>query len=235
MNRIALATSLGLLVIPAFVTTARCADLIDTYEIAEEAYVYAFPMIASYKAMYEFFIDKASSQYKGPFNQLVNEARVFTPKDTAVVTPNSDTPYSIRRHGSARRADGASACPRSRRRATTRSSSSTCTPSTSATSAAARPATAPAATWSPGPAWKGETPRASRRSSTARPQFAVADLSAPSCSAPRHRQRQEGPGRLPNADAVAASCNRPAPPRRPSRACPTFTRSRVQDRGLRTT
>jgi hypothetical protein len=95
MNRTALATSLGLLVIPAFATAARCADLIDTYEIAEEAYTYAFPMIASYKAMYQFFIDKTSSQYKGPLNRLFNEDRVFTPKDTAVVTPNSDTPYSF--------------------------------------------------------------------------------------------------------------------------------------------
>jgi hypothetical protein len=95
MNRIVLATSLGLLVVPAFATTAKCADFIDTYEIAEEAYTYAFPMIASYEATYQFFIDKTSSQYKGPLNRLFNEDRVFTPKDTAVVTPNSDTPYSF--------------------------------------------------------------------------------------------------------------------------------------------
>ena len=95
MNRTALAMSFGLLITPALATAARCADLIETYETAEEAYTYAFPMIASYKAMYQFFIDKASSQYKGPLNQLFNEARVFTPKDTAVVTPNSDTPYSF--------------------------------------------------------------------------------------------------------------------------------------------
>ncbi len=41
-----------------------------------------------------FAVDKTSSQYKAPFNQILNEARVFTYKDTAVVTPNSDTPYS---------------------------------------------------------------------------------------------------------------------------------------------
>ena len=34
-------------------------------------------------------------QYKAPFNQIDSEARVFTPQDTAVVTPNSDTPYSL--------------------------------------------------------------------------------------------------------------------------------------------
>ena len=40
-------------------------------------------------------MDKNSGQYKAPFNQIANEARVFTYKDTAVVTPNSDTPYSM--------------------------------------------------------------------------------------------------------------------------------------------
>jgi hypothetical protein len=64
----------------------------DNYQ---EAYTYGFPMIAAYKAMYEFNIDKTNSQYKGPFNTIVNEARVFTYKDTSIVTPNSDTPYSM--------------------------------------------------------------------------------------------------------------------------------------------
>jgi hypothetical protein len=64
----------------------------DAYQ---EAYIYGFPMIAAYKAMYEFNVDKANSQYKGPFNTIVNEARVFTYKDTSIVTPNSDTPYSM--------------------------------------------------------------------------------------------------------------------------------------------
>jgi hypothetical protein len=45
--------------------------------------------------MNEFSIDKNSGQYKAPFNEMYNDARVFTYKDTAVVTPNSDTPYSM--------------------------------------------------------------------------------------------------------------------------------------------
>ena len=32
---------------------------------------------------------------KRPFNEIKNEPRVFTYKDTAIVTPNSDTPYSF--------------------------------------------------------------------------------------------------------------------------------------------
>ena len=49
----------------------------------------------NYETMYDFNVDKASPQYKGPFNHVLNEARVFTPKDTTIVTPNSDTPYSM--------------------------------------------------------------------------------------------------------------------------------------------
>ncbi|MFO1393895.1 MAG: DUF1254 domain-containing protein [Steroidobacteraceae bacterium] len=63
--------------------------------IAEEAYLYGFPMIAAYKAMYEFNVDTTSPQYKAPFNQIWNDSKTFTPKDTAIVTPNSDTPYSM--------------------------------------------------------------------------------------------------------------------------------------------
>ncbi len=49
----------------------------------------------NYGVMYEFTIDKTSSQYKAPFNAMFNGARVFTCEGTAVVTPNSDTPYSM--------------------------------------------------------------------------------------------------------------------------------------------
>jgi hypothetical protein len=61
----------------------------------QQAYIYGFPMIAAYKAMYEFTIDKTNSQYKAPFNQIRSDSKTFTPKDTAIVTPNADTPYSL--------------------------------------------------------------------------------------------------------------------------------------------
>jgi hypothetical protein len=63
--------------------------------IAEKAFVYGLPLVMNYAVMNEFVVDKNSGQYKGPFNTIANEARVFTYKDTAVVTPNSDTPYSM--------------------------------------------------------------------------------------------------------------------------------------------
>jgi hypothetical protein len=70
-------------------------SLEQTKIIAEQAYIYGFPMIAAYKAMYEFNVDKASPQFKVGFNQVWNDAKTFTPKDTAIPTPNADTPYSM--------------------------------------------------------------------------------------------------------------------------------------------
>ncbi len=63
--------------------------------IAEEGFIYGLPLVMNYTANYEFWVDTTSKQYKCPFNQLKNEHRVFTYEDTAVVTPNSDTPYSF--------------------------------------------------------------------------------------------------------------------------------------------
>src|SRR5213083_2536315 len=67
----------------------------ETKAIAEEGFIYGLPIVMNYAVMNEFCVDKNSGQYKAPFNQISNEARVFTYKDTAVVTPNSDTPYSM--------------------------------------------------------------------------------------------------------------------------------------------
>ena len=66
-----------------------------TRAIAEEGFIYGLPIVMNYAVMYEYSIDKNSGQYKAPFNQLLNEARVFTDEETAIVTPNSDTPYCL--------------------------------------------------------------------------------------------------------------------------------------------
>jgi hypothetical protein len=67
----------------------------ETKAIAEEGFIYGLPIVMNYAVMYEYAIDRDSGQFKAPFNQIKNEARVFTYKDTAIVTPNSDTPYSF--------------------------------------------------------------------------------------------------------------------------------------------
>ena len=63
--------------------------------IAEEGFIYGLPIVMNYAVMYEYAVDRNSGQFKAPFNQILNEARVFTYEDTAIITPNSDTPYSI--------------------------------------------------------------------------------------------------------------------------------------------
>jgi hypothetical protein len=67
----------------------------ETKAIAEEGFIYGLPLVMNYAVMQEYCVDKNSGQYKGPFNQITNDARVFTYEDTAIVTPNSDTPYSM--------------------------------------------------------------------------------------------------------------------------------------------
>lgn len=63
--------------------------------IAEEGYIYGLPLVMAYTASHEFWLDKSSSQYKSPMGELVHSRRVFTYEDTAVIVPNSDTPYSF--------------------------------------------------------------------------------------------------------------------------------------------
>jgi hypothetical protein len=63
--------------------------------IAKDAYIYGFPMVDSYRVQYSYFVDKEDQEYKGGWNQVHNTARVYTPDDKAVQTPNSDTPYSM--------------------------------------------------------------------------------------------------------------------------------------------
>jgi hypothetical protein len=67
----------------------------ETKAIAEEGFIYGLPIVMNYAVMYEYVLDQQSGQWKAPFNAIANEARVFTYKDTSVVTPNSDTPYSL--------------------------------------------------------------------------------------------------------------------------------------------
>jgi hypothetical protein len=91
--------SLGALVLGISISEVQAqpaADAVpDRAQITEDAFVYGFPMVMNYSVFYEYFVDTASPQYKVPLNQLYNTARVYTPEDTAIVTPNSDTPYSF--------------------------------------------------------------------------------------------------------------------------------------------
>jgi hypothetical protein len=66
----------------------------DARAIAKEAYIYGFPLVDNYRINHSYFVDTKSPEFKAPWNTLNNTARVYTPDDKAIQTPNSDTPYS---------------------------------------------------------------------------------------------------------------------------------------------
>jgi hypothetical protein len=62
---------------------------------AKDAYIYGYPLVDGYRIIHAYFVNKAHPEYKGAWNVVHSIARVFTPEDKAVQTPNSDTPYSM--------------------------------------------------------------------------------------------------------------------------------------------
>jgi hypothetical protein len=88
----AIAVAGALLAAPA---RAQSVPPAEVRAIARDAVIWGFPLVDSYRVQYSYFVDRNSSEYKAPFNTLVNNARVYTPDDKAIQTPNSDTPYSF--------------------------------------------------------------------------------------------------------------------------------------------
>lgn len=92
------ASSVAALLTAAGTTQASAQTAVSAAEaraIAKEAYVYGYPIVDAYRINHAFFMRPGNPEYKGPMNTLISLARVFTPADTAVQTPNSDTPYSF--------------------------------------------------------------------------------------------------------------------------------------------
>jgi hypothetical protein len=89
--------SVALLLVAILASTTQAADLApaEVKTIAEEGFIYGLPIVMNYAVMYEYAVDAKGSQYKAPFNQIDNMHHVATYEDTAIVTPNSDTPYSV--------------------------------------------------------------------------------------------------------------------------------------------
>ncbi|MFL6827189.1 MAG: DUF1254 domain-containing protein [Bradyrhizobium sp.] len=84
-----------LLSVPCTARAQTNATPAEARAIAKEAYIYGFPMVDNYRIQYGYFVDRQNPEFKAPWNQLKNIPRVYTPADTAIQTPNSDTPYSF--------------------------------------------------------------------------------------------------------------------------------------------
>ena len=63
--------------------------------IAKDAFIYAYPMVDSYRILFAYFLWPNNAEYKGPLNTLLGAARLFTPADKTIQTPNADTPYCV--------------------------------------------------------------------------------------------------------------------------------------------
>lgn len=74
---------------------AEWPNVFEAKDIAEEGFIYGLPLVMNYAVMQEFAVNRSSGQFKAPFNDIKNLHHVATPADTAVITPNSDTPYSM--------------------------------------------------------------------------------------------------------------------------------------------
>ncbi len=74
---------------------AKTVNPDEARQIAKEAYIYGFPLVMNYKTLYVYTLEAKSPEYKGDFNQMACDARLYTPEDKTVVTPNSDTPYCM--------------------------------------------------------------------------------------------------------------------------------------------
>ncbi|MBV7523570.1 DUF1254 domain-containing protein [Pseudomonas sp. PDM29] len=97
-NPLPKAVGCAMLLLASFTSTFTHATDItpaETKAIAEEGYIYGLPIVMNYATMYDYAVDKNSGQYKAPFNHIHNMHNVFSYKDTAIVSPNSDTPYSL--------------------------------------------------------------------------------------------------------------------------------------------
>ncbi|WP_065375581.1 DUF1254 domain-containing protein [Ensifer adhaerens] len=80
---------------PSLLMAQSYPGIIEAKDIAEEGFIYGLPLVMNYAVMQEYAVDRNSGQFKAPFNEIYNMHHVATPADTAIITPNSDTPYSI--------------------------------------------------------------------------------------------------------------------------------------------
>ncbi|MEZ5148097.1 MAG: DUF1254 domain-containing protein [Bacteroidales bacterium] len=86
---------ISLLIILLSCTQQETITTQEARQIAKEAYTYANPMVDNYRGLYNYFIDTNNADYKGPWNKVINMARVYTHEDRTIQTANSDTPYSF--------------------------------------------------------------------------------------------------------------------------------------------
>jgi len=85
-----LASSLGACSVPHVATPGPE----EARAIAEEAYIFAYPMLENYRTMYIQAVAASAPTFKAPFNRFVHSTVLLGPEFKDIVRPNNDTLYS---------------------------------------------------------------------------------------------------------------------------------------------
>jgi hypothetical protein len=64
-------------------------------DIAEEAYIFAYPMLVSYRAVHAIALDPSSPSFRAPCNAMASEAKTLGPSWRQAPSPNADTLLSL--------------------------------------------------------------------------------------------------------------------------------------------
>jgi hypothetical protein len=67
----------------------------EARSIAKEAYIWGYALVDDHRIQYPYFIDKRHPEYKGDWNTIGHNTRLYTPADTTIQTINADTLYSF--------------------------------------------------------------------------------------------------------------------------------------------
>ncbi len=67
----------------------------DLADAARDAYAFFFPMLMGYRFMFGSFLAPELPSHKAPLNTLAGQPRTLDHTFREVITPNSDTPYSM--------------------------------------------------------------------------------------------------------------------------------------------
>jgi hypothetical protein len=71
---------------------AEAVSAVEAKNIAQDAFLYAFPMLDNFKTLFQQAIDPSFPGYVGGFNRFRHYSRGFTPAERDIVTPSNDTP-----------------------------------------------------------------------------------------------------------------------------------------------
>ena len=66
----------------------------EARQLAKEAYIFAYPMLMAYRALYYSHINEASPVFRAHGNQIMHDSKPADHTRIDVVTMNGDTPYS---------------------------------------------------------------------------------------------------------------------------------------------